>query len=299
MRRTSFTRTSRSHNFVYDRGLRPLQAHRLRHRNAAASEENKFQAPAALEGTLAYIAPEQTGRMNRSARLSRRPVLARRDAVRAIHRRACRTKAPTRSRWCTSTSRASRCRRASRASGVPEAVSNIVMKLLQKEPENRYQSAAGLAADLRRLPRGAAAKVAPLETFALGTQDADRSLRATAEALRPHGRAHRCCCTSFERVARGGVETDHGRGSSRHRQDVARARNPSADHAPARLLRRGQVRPAAAERAVQRDRERAAGPRAAALDGERGSDRPVADARFKRPCSRTASSSSTWCPRSS
>ena len=30
------------------------------------SEESKFAGAAALEGTLAYIAPEQTGRMNRS-----------------------------------------------------------------------------------------------------------------------------------------------------------------------------------------------------------------------------------------
>ena len=66
MPRTSFTRTSaattssttprRGRCTLIDFGI----ATRLR------SEESKFQAPAALEGTLAYIAPEQTGRMNRS-----------------------------------------------------------------------------------------------------------------------------------------------------------------------------------------------------------------------------------------
>ena len=37
-----------------------------------------------------------------------------------------------------------------RASGIPEALSSIVMKLLAKTAEERYQTAAGVEADLRR-----------------------------------------------------------------------------------------------------------------------------------------------------
>ena len=56
-----------SHNVVYDPETRPLHADRFRHRDAVAQRgEQVPSAPAALEGTLAYIAPEQTGRMNRS-----------------------------------------------------------------------------------------------------------------------------------------------------------------------------------------------------------------------------------------
>ena len=111
------------------------------------SEENKFQAPAALEGTLAYIAPEQTGRMNRS--LDYRADLyslgvtlyelltgvlphESADPLEMVHFHIAGKPMPPRER----------------SGSVPVAVSDIVMKLLQKAPENRYQSANGLAADL-------------------------------------------------------------------------------------------------------------------------------------------------------
>ena len=57
-----------------------------------------------------------------------------------------------------------------RSANVPVAVSDIVMKLLQKEPENRYQSANGLAADLSACVAVVAAGGA-LEPFPLGLQD--------------------------------------------------------------------------------------------------------------------------------
>ena len=55
-----------SHNVMYDADTQRLQLIDFGIATRLRSEENKFQAPAALEGTLAYIAPEQTGRMNRS-----------------------------------------------------------------------------------------------------------------------------------------------------------------------------------------------------------------------------------------
>ena len=42
------------------------QAHRLRHLHRALPRGDLVQAPELLEGTLAYISPEQTGRMNRA-----------------------------------------------------------------------------------------------------------------------------------------------------------------------------------------------------------------------------------------
>ena len=55
-----------SHNVVYDAESGRCTLIDFGIATRLRSEENKFQAPAALEGTLAYIAPEQTGRMNRS-----------------------------------------------------------------------------------------------------------------------------------------------------------------------------------------------------------------------------------------
>jgi PAS domain S-box-containing protein len=53
---------------------------------------------------------------------------------------------------------------------LPTALSAIVMKLLEKAPERRYQSAAGLLADLERVA-AALASGTPLDGFALATRD--------------------------------------------------------------------------------------------------------------------------------
>jgi serine/threonine protein kinase len=156
------------------------------------SEENKFQAPAALEGTLAYIAPEQTGRMNRS--LDYRADLYSlgvtlyelftgvlphdsSDPLEMVHFHIAGKPCPPRER---------------RAS-VPEAVNDIVMKLLQKEPENRYQSAAGLAGGFAEVPRSARGGRAA-RTIRAWASRCGGPLRAPAEALWALGRDERCYC---------------------------------------------------------------------------------------------------------
>lgn len=58
---------------------------------------------------------------------------------------------------------------------VPAVLSAIVMKLLAKAPEDRYQSAAGLAHDLARCAR-AWARHGHIEPFTLGERDGTRSL---------------------------------------------------------------------------------------------------------------------------
>ena len=45
---------------------RTTQAHRLWYRHAPGWRESPLSPPSGLEGTLAYISPEQTGRMNRA-----------------------------------------------------------------------------------------------------------------------------------------------------------------------------------------------------------------------------------------
>jgi serine/threonine protein kinase len=112
----------------------------------------EHQAPAAPEviaGTLAYMAPEQTGRMNRSVD-SRSDLYAlgvtfyemltgtlpftAADPMEWVHCHVAREPVPPNER----------------VGGVPGPLSAIVMKLLAKTAEERYQTAAGVEAELQR-----------------------------------------------------------------------------------------------------------------------------------------------------
>jgi PAS domain S-box-containing protein len=106
------------------------------------------EPPTEIAGTLAYMAPEQTGRMNRSID-SRSDLYAygvtlyemltgslpftASDPVELIHCHVARQPVPP----------------AELVGGVPEPISAVIMKLLAKIPEERYQTAAGVQADLR------------------------------------------------------------------------------------------------------------------------------------------------------
>ena len=114
---------------------------------ALSRETPGVREPDLLEGTLSYISPEQTGRMNRA--IDRRTDLyslgvtvyelltgavpfATSDAVEMVHAHIAQE--PTAPH--------------ERAPGVPVGVSRVVLKLLAKAAEDRYQSAEGLEADL-------------------------------------------------------------------------------------------------------------------------------------------------------
>jgi serine/threonine protein kinase len=113
-----------------------------------SQETQRASSPELLEGTLAYMSPEQTGRMNRT--LDHRTDLyslgvtlyemltgvlpfQATDPMELVHSHIARKPTPPHQL----------------SAGVPEAVSAIVMKLLAKAAEDRYQSASGLRADLR------------------------------------------------------------------------------------------------------------------------------------------------------
>src|SRR5467141_3201998 len=104
--------------------------------------------PEIIAGTLAYVSPEQTGRMNRSIdtrsdlyslgvtlyqMLTGALPFAAADPLEWVHCHIARQPAPPGDR-----------------AAVPEPLSAIVMKLLAKNAEERYQTASGLEADLRR-----------------------------------------------------------------------------------------------------------------------------------------------------
>src|SRR5262247_4035545 len=112
-------------------------------------ERQSPEAPEFIAGTLAYMAPEQTGRMNRSID-SRTDLYAlgvtlyqmltgslpftASDPMEWVHCHIARKPAPP----------------SERVKNVPPAVSAIIMKLLAKTAEERYQTAAGVESDLRR-----------------------------------------------------------------------------------------------------------------------------------------------------
>jgi serine/threonine protein kinase len=105
--------------------------------------------PEIIGGTLAYMAPEQTGRMNRSIdtrsdlyslgiifyqMLTGSLPFSAGDPMEWVHCHIARHPAPPMERVST----------------IPDAVSAIVLKLLAKNAESRYQTAAGLESDLQR-----------------------------------------------------------------------------------------------------------------------------------------------------
>jgi serine/threonine protein kinase len=112
----------------------------------------EHQAPAPPEiiaGTLAYMAPEQTGRMNRSVdsrsdlyalgvtlyeMLTGQLPFTAADPMEWVHCHIARQPASP----------------SQRIAGIPGPLSAIVMKLLAKTAEERYQTASGVEADLRR-----------------------------------------------------------------------------------------------------------------------------------------------------
>lgn len=165
-------------------------------------ERQPLARPEDVAGTLAYMAPEQTGRMNRSidARsdlyglgvtfyrmLTGELPFTATDPMELFHCHLARQATPP----------------AGRVPGLPDPLSAIVMKLLSKAAEERYQSAAGLDADLRHCLSQWRAQ-GRVDPFPLGAHDASAQL-LIPEKL--YGREARidALMAAFERVATGGA----------------------------------------------------------------------------------------------
>ncbi len=160
----------------------------------------RADAPA---GTLAYIAPEQTGRLNRMVDyradfyglgatfyecLGGQPPFGRTDAIELIHSHIARTPAPL-----TTLNPA-----------VPPVLAAIIGRMMAKDPEDRYQSTIGLRADLARCLEDWQAG-GLIEPFPLGGLDVRSVLRVPQKL---YGRAdqQRQLENAFVRAAAGGHE---------------------------------------------------------------------------------------------
>ncbi|WP_206996477.1 trifunctional serine/threonine-protein kinase/ATP-binding protein/sensor histidine kinase [Trinickia mobilis] len=118
----------------------------------ALDKQKGTDALGATRGAFAYLAPEQTGRINRAVdarsdlyalgctfyeMLTGEPPFAALDPMTCIHSHVARLPTPP----------------SEVVSSVPPQISSIVMKLLAKTPEGRYQTVDGLLDDLLRCQR--------------------------------------------------------------------------------------------------------------------------------------------------
>ncbi|MBV9299379.1 MAG: protein kinase, partial [Verrucomicrobia bacterium] len=165
-------------------------------------EREAPKPPETIAGTLAYMAPEQTGRMNRcidsrsdlyslgvtlyEVLTGRLPFMAS-DPMEWVHCHIARQPIPP----------------GERRKEIPSALSAIILKLLAKTAEERYQTATGIESDLRRC-------LAEWETqgrideFPIGEHDTpDRLL--IPERLYGRAREINTLLTSFDRVVTSGA----------------------------------------------------------------------------------------------
>jgi PAS domain S-box-containing protein len=161
-----------------------------------------------LEGTLAYISPEQTGRMNRSLDyrtdfyslgvtfyelLTGQLPFMTEDVLELVHCHIAKSPIPPHQLVG-----------AHRRAPISKAISNIVMKLMAKTAEERYQSAWGLKADLEECLKQLRSS-RQISDFPLGTQEVcDRIL--IPQKLYGREREVEALLQAFERVTTGQSE---------------------------------------------------------------------------------------------
>src|SRR5215472_15431868 len=165
-------------------------------------ERQTPEPPEFIAGTLAYMAPEQTGRMNRSVdsrsdlyalgvtlyqMLTGRLPFTASEPMEWVHCHIARRPVPP----------------SERLKDVPAAVSRIIMKLLAKTAEERYQTAAGVESDLRRCLAEWEARHR-IDDLPLGQDDIpDRLLMP--EKLYGRAREVDILLAAFDRVVKGGA----------------------------------------------------------------------------------------------
>jgi PAS domain S-box-containing protein len=112
-------------------------------------ERQPLEPPEFIAGTLAYMAPEQTGRMNRSVD-SRSDLYALGVTLYELLTGSLPFTASDPMEWVHSHVARQPIPPNQRAKNLPLQVSAIIMKLLAKTPEDRYQTAFGAKRDLER-----------------------------------------------------------------------------------------------------------------------------------------------------
>ncbi|MCP4135248.1 MAG: serine/threonine-protein kinase PknK [bacterium] len=166
-------------------------------------EITSVKNPNVLEGTLGFISPEQTGRMNRSLdyrtdfyslgitfywMITGRLPFESKDLLQLVHSHIA---IMPRSPYEIDES-------------VPEPVSAIVMKLMAKNAEDRYLSAHGLKADLERC-RQESRDTGTIKFFHLGSQDVSDKFQIPQKLYGREQETGRLM-SAFERVRKNDTE---------------------------------------------------------------------------------------------
>jgi predicted ATPase/signal transduction histidine kinase len=168
------------------------------------SRENpSLRNPNKLEGTLAYISPEQTGRMNRAVDyrtdfyslgatfyqlLTGQLPFETTNVMELVHSHIAKHPTPPHEL----------------KSEIPLPLSDIVMKLMAKNAEDRYQSAYGLKADLEECYSQWQSTGCMIK-FTLGQEDISDRFQVT-QNLYGRDEAIHTLLASFERVSQGNCE---------------------------------------------------------------------------------------------
>jgi len=163
-------------------------------------ETPSLKNPHQLEGTLAYISPEQTGRMNRTMDyrtdfyalgvtfyelLTHRLPFQSDDVMELVHCHIAKQPIPPQQLDPL----------------IPEIVSNLVMKLLAKAAEDRYQSALGIKADLEKFQEQLS-QHGKIQCFTLAQHDSPEKFQIPQKL---YGREPQIkqLLTQFEKVSQG------------------------------------------------------------------------------------------------
>jgi PAS domain S-box-containing protein len=165
-----------------------------------ARERQSPHLPATIAGTLAYMAPEQTGRMNRSID-SRSDLYALGVSAYQMLTGVLPFTASEPMEWVHCHLAKLPAAPVERRSDIPDVVSAIIVKLLAKRAEDRYQTAAGLESDLRRC-EAEWIEQGRVDDFALGEHDTPDRLLVPEKV---YGRRHEVATllAAFERVVNG------------------------------------------------------------------------------------------------
>ncbi|MBN3875773.1 MULTISPECIES: hypothetical protein [unclassified Nostoc] len=138
-------------------------------------ENQEIKSPNVLEGTLAYISPEQTGRMNRGIDyrsdfyslgvtfyelLTGELPFDSNDPMEVVHCHLAKMPTALGNRELGIENRKE----------IPQVVPDIVIKLMAKNAEDRYQSALGLKSDLEKC-LAQFQEIGKIEDFEIGQRD--------------------------------------------------------------------------------------------------------------------------------
>lgn len=185
-------------NFVVDPEARSIKLTQFAFAANIPRETQDAAPPDKLEGSLAYMAPEQTGRMNMNIDyradiyalgvtfyemlVGRLPFVSS-DPLELVHAHIALT-APDVSAL---------------VDWVPESLSQLIKRMMAKDPADRYQSIIGITLDLERIENG------EHEPFPLATDDATDRLNIS-QKLYGREREAALVVDSYEKAAQGTVQ---------------------------------------------------------------------------------------------